>query len=149
MELKEIAERAWIERQLTELSVVSGRANEPIRELSAHLAGQSRAATMRAFVDELLHRFVYAPSPEEEAYYGVPFEPGSLIDVDDACTFVAALAREAGIPCRILGAHYRYKRYGYWTIFLAYQDEEGRWTGVDPLRQKTDHLIFDLIAWVP
>ena len=64
------------------------------------------------------------------------------MDADDACLFLAAFAMSVGIPCRIVGARYRER---CWTCCVAYEDEEGRWTGIDPLRQETDQSCDELI----
>jgi len=135
---------AWAGRQLGGLAVAAARTNDSFRRLARSLIGPNRGATMHAFVDELHRRFVYAPDPTmaEFLFLRVPWEPGALIDVDDACLFVASLAKEAEIPCRFVLARYRERA---WTVFLAYEDEEGRWIGVDPLRQKTTQRLEELV----
>lgn len=110
-----------------------------VRALAESLSDSftSRSEEMTAFVDELHRRFTYAPDPTHGELIGpIPFESGAQIDVDDACMFVAALATSVGIRCRFVGA-----RYGRsWTCFLEYEEADGRWVCVDPLRQKMDRL---------
>lgn len=104
-----------------------------IRELAKRLTDPftNRREDMTAFIDELHRRFQYAADPLDECVGPIPFKPGTRIDADDACMFVAALAVSAGIPCRFVGA-----RYGRsWTCFLEYQESHGSWTMVDPMRQ--------------
>jgi len=74
-----------------------------------------RNSKMRALVDELHRRW------------------SGVVDADDACLFVIALAVSVGIRCRFVAA-----RFGphSWTCFVAYETEDGRWETVDPLRQK-------------
>lgn len=142
MNLKNIAQNVWAGRQLGALAVASGNTNDSFRRLARSLVGSNRSATMCAFVDELHRRFVYASDPTQGEIFGVPWNPGMLIDVEDACLFVAVLAKEVGIPCRFVLARYRERA---WTVFLAYKDEEGRWVGIDPLRQKTTQSFEELV----
>lgn len=87
---------------------------------------------MSLLVAELHRRFTLAREPVKEAMGPVPLAPGSVLDVDDACLFVAALAMSVGIRCRLVGA-----RYGRsWTCFVAYETESGPWETIDPLRQQ-------------
>lgn len=122
-----------IDATLREMTVAAERRDANLQELANELTWPKmhRAVKMQAFVDELHRRFVYAPDPlKEQIRSHAPFAPGERIDVDDACLFVAALASHVGIPVRLIAA--RVKR--SWTLFVAYQDEEGLWTGVDVLR---------------
>jgi hypothetical protein len=89
-----------------------------------------REDKMRALVDEMHRRFVFSIDPTVRETVG-PFTTGSL-DADDACTFLAAAAMSVGIRCRIVGA-----RYGSsWTCWIQYENENGAWETIDPLRQK-------------
>jgi len=142
MILKDIAHGAWAGRQLGELAVATARTDSSFLRLARGLVRQSRSATMHAFVDELHRRFVYAPDPTTAEFLQVPWEPGMSIDADDACLFVAVLAKAVDIPCRFVLARYRERA---WTVFLSYEDEEGRWIGIDPLRQKTKQRLEELV----
>jgi hypothetical protein len=104
----------------------------------------SRLGAMRSFVDEVDRLYVYSPDPSDECLRSTFPEPGSVIDVDDACAAVASLAWNYGIPCRIVAARYATRR---WTLFVAYQDEDGSWAGIYPLRQKTDHIVIEELVW--
>lgn len=114
------------------------------RELAERLSDPftSRAEEMKAFVDELHRRFVYAPDPIRGEFIGpIPFESGPPIDADDACLFVAALARNVGIRCRFVAA-----RYGRaWTCLVEYEEADGSWTLVEPLRQAGDRTPDELL----
>ena len=124
---------------LTERCQVEPRVHSLAETLADPL--DSRAEEIREFVDELHRRFTYAPDPIGE-YVSMPFEPGRVtVDADDACVFVAALAVSVGIRCRFVAA-----RYGRsWTCFLEYEEADGKWTLVDPLRQKTDRSPDELV----
>lgn len=122
-----------IDATLREMTAAAERRDATLHFLALTLVWEvaGRANQMQAFVDELHRRFMYAPDPlKEQIELHTPFEPGERIDVDEACLFVAALASHVGIPVRLIAA--RVKR--SWTLFVAYQDEEGLWTGVDVLR---------------
>lgn len=101
----------------------------------------SRADNMRAFVNELHRIAVYSANPIRETAALVPEHPQTF-DADDACLFVAALAGVVGIPCRFVAA--RVGKHS-WTCFLAYQDEEGLWVGIDVLRERTDVVIEEIV----
>jgi len=103
--------------------------------------GTDHGDKVRLIIEKLHRRFVYAPDPVKEGITSLEDGHG---DVEDFCWFTAACAMSIGIPCRIVGARYN-KR--CWTCFVAYQDEKGYWTGVDPLQQKTDHIEFEELAW--
>lgn len=134
-------------RVLTSLNVLLANAERetPARqELAREVAasGRDRADKVRLLVDELHRRFVYCPDPVGAEVIGpIPLEYGMVGDVDDACLFLTRLARDLGIPCHIVAARYRGR---CWTCFVAYQDEEGQWIGVDPLRQGTPFAIEEL-----
>jgi hypothetical protein len=141
MNPKDTAQGAEVGRQLGELAVATARTKGSFLRLARGLVRQSRGATMHAFVDELHRRFVYAPDPMAE-FLRIPWDRGMLIDADEACLFVAVLAKAVDIPCRFVLARYREHA---WTVFLAYEDEEGRWIGIDPLRQKTKQRLEELV----
>lgn len=142
MNLKDIARGEWAGRQLGALAVATTRTDDSFVRLAQSLVGRNRGATMCAFADEIQRRFVYPPDPTQEEFFRIPWDPGTLIDADDACLFVAALAKAVNIPCRFVLARYRERA---WTVFLAYEDEEGRWIGIDPLRQKTKWSLEELV----
>lgn len=107
------------------------------RSLAALLARDvlSRREKIQELVSELHRRFVYAPNPVKETIGPAPFATGEMIDADDACVFVGALAASVGIPCRFIGARYNRS----WTCFVSFQTEEGEWERINPL--KADMLI--------
>ena len=141
--LNRVSESAWIDRELAELTRGAARTIRPFHDLVDELATLDRDSTMSAFVDELHRRFVYAPDPTmEERPFIPPLEKGLLIDADDACLFVAALAKIARIPCRFVCARYNER---CWTCFLTYQTAEGQWVGLNPLRQKTTRSLDELV----
>lgn len=110
------------------------RARKEVQELAHKLTGSKRYVSdkIQTFVDELHRRFVYAPNPIQSEYVRMPFAQGEMIDVDDACLFVMALASSVGIRSRLVGVEFGR---GHWTCFVAYEDEEHYWMIVDPLRQ--------------
>lgn len=141
------------------IGLASQKRDDPrIHELALELTARepNRDGKVRALVDEISRRFVYAPDPTKVEFIGpVPLTRGEMIDVDDACLFVAALAMSVDIPCRIVGARYGYVktrsgRYGFWTCILAYENEDGFWTAVDPLKQKfdTERLKIEELMYV-
>lgn len=99
----------------------------------------NRADNMRAFVDEL-HR-VAIPWTSNEMV-SLPGDQPPSFDADDACLFVAALAGVIGIPCRFVAA--RAGKHS-WTVFLAYEDEDGFWVGVDVMRERADVVIEEIV----
>lgn len=105
---------------------------------------ENRLAKMEEIINELHRRFAYAADPVKEHIGPVPFEPGGHVDADEACLFVMTLAMSVEIPCRIVGARYGKAR---WTCFVAYQDETDTWNNVDPLRQRTDQVPNELVAF--
>lgn len=140
---------AEIERMLQGLTAFADRkrADEELRAAADRLteSAPDRYSKMGRIVDELHRRYVYAPDPVNETIGPMPLPEGSVMDVDDACLFVAVLATSIGIPCRFVAA-----RYGRnWTLFLTYQDEEGRWEAVDPLRQRTSVRLDELMIVRP
>lgn len=102
---------------------------------------------MRAIIDELHRRFVYMPDPiYNETLSLLDMARGGSMDVDDACTTVAAMASSIGIKCRFVLASYRH---ACWTVRLAYE-ADGAWTVVDVLRQPwSDHLRFEKLIIGP
>lgn len=134
----------WAERQLDTLTRISELTDPQLRDLALRLADGEvdRGGVIRALVDEVRRRFVYAPDPTLAEFFKIPFEFGSQIDIEDACLFVVALAKVIGIPCRFVLARYRERA---WTVFLAYEDEERRWVGIDPLRQKTTVALEEFV----
>lgn len=102
---------------------------------------------MRAIIDELHRRFSYRPDPAAYEYVRLlDMDRGGSMDVDDACTTVAAMASSIGIKCRfVLGSY----RHACWTVRLAYE-ADGAWTVVDVLRQPwSDHLRFEQLIIGP
>jgi|HubBroStandDraft_5_1064220.scaffolds.fasta_scaffold116736_3 hypothetical protein len=133
-----------LEQLLDALSLASERANDQLRSIAFGLVELDRERTMRAFVDELHRRFMYAPDPVRETIASEPPSDSDYpIDIDEACVFVAALGRAVGIPCYFMAARYSERQ---WTLFLAYEDESGRRIGVDVLRQKTTSVSFEEIV---
>lgn len=123
-----------LERLVRGLNAVVGQAheNEELRTLAWRLdpLGATRRQKMKAFVEEVRRRFVYASDPTHAETVGpVPFEQGAMVDVDDAALFVAACARHVCIPCRIVAA--RYDR--SWTCLVEFRDEDGFWRRIYPL----------------
>lgn len=133
-----------IAEQLRALSYVTEHATA--RKEFQHLTNDlqlelepSAEAKIGVIVDELHRRFKYAAKPVLEALY-VPFIEGDLIDVDDACAFVATVASLAGVRCRFVFAAYRER---CWTVRVAYESD-GFWAVVDVLRQPwSDRLRFE------
>lgn len=105
----------------------------------------NRADNMRAFVNELHRVALYRPSSLGEIV-PMPGEHPPTFDADDACLFVAALARVVGIPCRFVAA--RVGKHS-WTCFLAYQDEEGFWVGIDVMRENANVIIEEIFVDSP
>lgn len=102
---------------------------------------------MDAIIDELHRRFVYSPDPTyNETLRLLDMDRGGSMDVDDACTTVAAMASSIGIKCRfVLGAYRR----SCWTVRIAYE-ADGAWTVVDVLRQpRSDNLRFEQLIIGP
>lgn len=117
--------------------------------------GADRRARVERIVDELHRRFVYAPDPINETVGLISSMLSDVVncpttgDVDDACLFVASLAMSVGIPCRFIAARYHKRS---WTLRVAYEDEEGLWTVVDVLRQRTElfeNLVFEELMFGP
>ena len=149
--LGEIAHRLHaargIEAQLGALAALAWRKSPEVRVRAHALTdhGIDRQDKIRLIIDDLHRRFFYAPDPVKESIHWPSSDDAcNGVDVDDACLVVAAFAMSVGIPCRIVGARYRER---CWTCFVAYEDEEGRWVGVDPLRQKTTQ-VFEELLWI-
>jgi len=122
-----------------------------VRELAYKLTTGKplRRDKLNAIIDELHRRCAYAPDPirGEFVLALLPDEPPSAatrqpIDADDACYFVAALAASIDIECRFVLA--RYGR-ASWTCFIAYENEEGLWQNINPLREKTEQVPNELV----
>lgn len=96
---------------------------------------------MAAFVNELHRVALYRPSQINEMV-SLPSDQPPTFDADDACLFIAALAGVVGIPCRFVAARAGVRS---WTVFLAYEDEDGLWTGVDVLRERADTVVEEII----
>lgn len=121
------------------LAVRPGRA---FRVRAWQLAETSnRADNMRAFVNELHRVAIYRPSSLNEMV-PLPGDQPPWFDADDACLFVAALAGVIGIPCRFVAARTGKRS---WTVFLAYEDEDGLWVGVDVMRERADVIIEEIV----
>lgn len=96
-------------------------------EIARTIAGpRSRHETINLIIDELWRRHTYVAD----------------VDIDDACLFVATVAKGFGIRCRFTMA--RYDR-ASWTLFVAYENEEGLWQNINVLRQKTDQVPNELV----
>lgn len=149
---------AGIKMQLRQLTQIAWRDRiDPRVQLSARkltYSETSRQDKMRALVDELHRRFVLAPSPvaqesvtvmdlfdidklDERMKTEINYMLSSrMIDVDEACVFVASAAMSVGIPCRFVGA-----RYGHsWTCWLSYY--VGAESCVNHEAGRKDHRVF-------
>lgn len=118
--------------QMAALAAAATHTNVSLRDLASKLSDRlpDNQLKMVKFVDELYRRFTYAADSIQETIGPIPWEPGSLVDVDDACLFVAALASSVGIRCRFVAL-----RYGSsWTCRISYKDGD-RWCTIDVLRQ--------------
>jgi hypothetical protein len=133
------------------IAVAREHTKTAVRDLAHKLTGDKplRRDKLNAIIDELHRRCVYAPDPihGEMIRAILPDEAASAdlrkpMDADEACYFVMVLAASAGIECRFVLA--RYGRCS-WTCFVAYENEEGLWQNVNPLRQKTDQVPNELV----
>ena len=121
-----------VEDQMSVITRLAARAH--VRDFALKLTENEPDVhgKMRAIIDDLHRRFVYMPDPtHEEAALVLDMARGGSMDVDDACTTVAAMASSIGIKCRFVLASYRH---ACWTVRLAYE-ADGAWTVVDVLRQ--------------
>lgn len=120
----------------------TGRGVVVTNELAHKLAGaRGRRETMNLIVDELWRRYTYAADPVNETFV-LPRAGDVTVDIDGACLFIATVAKGFGIRCRFVGA--RYDR-ANWTLFVAYETEDGLWQNVNVLRQKTDQVPNELV----
>jgi hypothetical protein len=134
-----------ITRQLEALTKLAGvgRGIVVTQELAQKLAERrGRHETMNLIIDELWRRYKYVADPMNDESFGLPRPGDSTVDVDGACLFVVALAQGFGIRCRFVMA--RYSR-AAWTLFVAYETEDGSWQSLNVLRQKTDQVPNELV----
>jgi len=129
--------------ELTKLSeAVAFRMTVVRDEIHRQIAGpRSRRETMNLIIDELWRRYEYRRDPLEERYV-LPRAGDLYVDVEGACLFVVAVAKGFGIRCRFVMA--RYDR-ASWTLYVAYENEEGLWLNLSVLRQKTDQVPNELV----
>jgi hypothetical protein len=136
-----------VEDQLDVMTRLAARAH--VQEFARKLTENELDAhgKMRAIIDDIHRRFVYAPDPTHAEFVGLlDMDRGGSMDVDDACVTVAAMALSVGIPCRLVLASYRHS---CWTVRVAYE-ADGAWTVVDVLRQPwSDHLRFEQLIVGP
>lgn len=103
----------------------------------------NRVDNMRAFIDELHRVAEYREAgPLDEMVYVPSGARPPTFDADDGCLFVAALAGVIGIPCRFVAARTGKRS---WTVFLAYEDEDGFWVGVDVMRERAGVVIEEIV----
>jgi hypothetical protein len=120
----------------------NGRGVAITQELAQALADiRTRRETMHLIIDELWRRYTYQADPVNEAF-SLPRPGDTTVDVDGACLFVATVAKGFGIRCRFVMA--RYGR-AIWTLFVAYESEEGLWQNINVLRQKTIEVPNELV----
>jgi hypothetical protein len=118
-----------ITKQLEALTKLAGigRGIVVTEELASKLADRrNRREKMDLIIDELWRRYKYAADPV----------------IDGACLFVVTLAQGFGIRCRFTMA--RYGR-ASWTLFVAYENEEGLWQNINVLRQETAQVPNELV----
>lgn len=108
----------------------------------ALLAHRWHRDKMCLIIDELWRRYSYMADPIGGEMFGMPRVDDATVDVEGACLFVAVLAQGFGIRCRFTMA--RYDR-ASWTVFVAYENEEGLWMNLNVLRQKTDKVPNELV----
>lgn len=128
-------------KTLTKLAE-AGRGVVVTDEIARTIASsRSRRETMNLIIDELWRRYTYKSDPLNEEFV-LPRAGDVTVDIDGACLFVVTVAKGFGIRCRFTMA--RYDR-ASWTLFVAYENEEGLWMNLNVLRQKTDQVPNELV----